>query len=293
MRKFLLHCVYIFLIVFAFNLALFFTGKKLYEYTQYSTNFHAYLLADSHGWYLSSLTEEYGAYNFSYPSDSYVDMRRKIRFLIDKGNISTIYLTADEHCLSPYREHRNNHNKSLFYASPGDFGNFYEYLRNKFIHQYAVITHAEIRDVVRRFISSKIKALLIPIPINDAKSWIELSDNKKMESAKGRIGEQFPSNSAPVSIAQRQALLDIINICKEYNIEIIGVKFPLTLEYLNLPGDKDYGVEAIFNENNIRILDYQTVFMHNPEYFRDQDHVNERGARELVKLIGNTMKKVY
>jgi hypothetical protein len=110
-----------------------------------------------------------------------------------------------------------------------------------------------------------------------------MDNNNRVKIAQERVMGQFPSNECSSSL--KQMLLKIINICEENNITLIGIKFPLSFEYLSVLGDKTYGVKDILESSGINILDYNNVFIHHNEYFRDSDHLNEKGAQELIKLL--------
>jgi hypothetical protein len=115
------------------------------------------MLADSHGVPLSNMLEQYGIYNFSFGSDSYFDMYRKIKFLSGKTNVRRIFISADEHTLSPYREKTNNMDRSLIYASKKEFKSNYMYIKEKFIKKYIVFFQPKIGDVIQSYMFSKLK----------------------------------------------------------------------------------------------------------------------------------------
>jgi hypothetical protein len=283
MRKFLYQIIGVLAVLLVFNFALFFVSKKLYynDYTNFSLDYSSYLLADSHGHALSNMTEEYGIYNFSYSSDSYLDMYRKFIFLLNNTKVDTIYILADEHSLSPYRETGNNSDRSSFYTSK-EYDNSYEYFKAEFIKKYIILLQPKIRDVAHSYVSSKIKKIL-KFNSEALEDWANMDNNKRIKIAQVRVKEQFPL-SDECSADLKQTLLQIINICKENNITLIGIKFPLSLEYLNALGDKTYGVKDVLESAGINILDYHNIFIHHNEYFQDSDHLNEKGAQALVKL---------
>jgi hypothetical protein len=290
MKQFLFKVIFILSIVLVFNLALFFLSQKLYfnEYTQFSLDYDSYLLADSHGVAaLSNLAEQYGIYNFSHGSDTYLDMYRKLTFLIDRKQIDTIYIVADEHALSPYRETTNNLDRSLYYSNPSEFDNYYEYFKANYIKKYLVIFQPKIGDFIQSFIYAKIKNKIVN-GINKTETWAEMSIDNRMKMAEIRVLEQFPSNDR--SIRLEQTLLEIISTCKQNNITLIGIKFPLPLEYITTLGNRTYNIGNIFKSNNITILDYTRAFIYNNEYFNDADHLNELGRHEFIKLLLEDIK---
>ena len=84
MKKFILNIILFGLCLLLVNKTLFSIQKQFYlePYGKFELKYQTYLLADSHGEPLKNFTEEYGIFNFSMGSDSYLDMLRKIKFLI-------------------------------------------------------------------------------------------------------------------------------------------------------------------------------------------------------------------
>jgi hypothetical protein len=267
------------------------------KYAGYSTDFESYLFADSHGDALKKLLEPYGIYNFSYASDSYNDMYRKIKFIAGKTSVKTVYISADEHMLSPYRETTNNKTGSLFYASWDEFGNRYDYIKERYVKRYAVLFQPRIRDLTRARLYSGAMKIFRRIVSGDVTagvtaaaglSWAERSANERIQMAQSRAAEQFPSRAPSDKL--EQTLAQIITFCRQNNIELIGIKFPLADEFRAVTAGREYGVKKLFSANGITILDFETAFSGKPEYFQDQDHLNEQGAEEFVKLF---VKKFY
>ncbi|MDR3171872.1 MAG: hypothetical protein LBU17_09640 [Treponema sp.] len=285
MKKFLSHALYFLIVLLLINGILFFVSQKLYsdKYTQFSLAYPSYLLADSHGEPLSNGTEKYGIYNFSYSSDSYIDMYRKITFLLNKTKIDTLYIVADEHALSPYREKTNNLDRSLFYCTQYEFDNYYEYVKERYIKQYLVIFQPKVRDLVRSYLYAKVINIILPKQ-HQPKDWAEMAFEDRIKNTEERVLGQFPSQENSATL--EATLLKIIHTCEEHDIKLIGIKFPLSSEYLTVLADKTYNVAHILKSNGIAILDYNSVFRYNNEYFQDTDHLNKQGGLELVKLLG-------
>jgi hypothetical protein len=152
----------------------------------------------------------------------------------------------------------------------------------EFIKKYVIILQPKIRDVVQSFVYARIMNIL-RFNQDTTENWAEMDNNNRVKIAQERVMGQFPSSECSSDL--KQTLLKIINICEENNITLIGIKFPLSSEYLSVLGDKTYGVKDILESSGINILDYNNVFIHYNEYFRDSDHLNEKGAQELIKLL--------
>ena len=127
MRKFIIKTIYFSFILIIINVILNHYGNNIYlnNYKNYSSKFNSFLLADSHGLPLKNYTEKNGVYNFSAGSDSYFDMKRKINFLLTQTKVDTIYITVDDHTLSPYREKTNNLDRSIYFSTINDYSNVF------------------------------------------------------------------------------------------------------------------------------------------------------------------------
>lgn len=289
MRKFLYHIIFFTLILVISNLLLIDLGNHLYykNYDKHKLNYNSYLFADSHGTPLGAYTQKYNVYNFSAGSDSYIDIKRKIFFLIENTKLDTIYLSADEQMLSPYREALNNNDKSSYYATKIDFETPYEYYKSE-IARNIIFFQPKMGTVIRKFIGTKLERLFDENVQNvsglaNEDSWSEIASKIKNDRIKNRTDTQF--NYAERSFVLEQALREIIDICKRHNIVIIGVKFPLTQEYYNITKDKVFGVATIFKEENLRIEDYQSDFTLESTLFYNEDHLTSMGGEKFADIL--------
>jgi len=164
------------------------------DYYKHSDEFSSYLLADSHGWYLGDKTESIGVTNFSYYSDSYLDTERKLNYLVENEEIDTIYISADDHTLSPYRDFSNNGYKSIKYEyTQGDY-NLSDFAEYKLQH-YIVLFDPNIRAIISHFFNEQSQRLL---GFEDKEEevedlpWERLSEEDRVSLSEERLSEQFP-----------------------------------------------------------------------------------------------------
>ena len=250
------------------------------------------MFSDSHGAPLGKQTELHGIYNFSMGSDSYIDIKRKIYFLIEQTTLDTIYLSADEHMLSPYREKYNNFDKSLFYTTRKDFATQLAYYKSE-ISQKIIYFQPKTGKVLRKyFLINLYKQFLTNNDQDDIKdlNWVKQTIEIKETRIKKRINTQF--NFEENSKTLKQILLDIINICKTNDVVIIGVKFPVTKEYYSMTKDKDFGVETIFRDCNIRVLDFQSNFKDKEDLFYNEDHLTPEGGKSFADVLFKELRGI-
>lgn len=288
MNKFLKNISLLVILLITLNTLLYLVSKKVYikNYQECSLNFKSYLLSDSHGESLGNFTEKYNVFNFSAASDSYLDLSRKINYLIKNTSVDTIYLAVDDHTLSPYREVSNNMDRSDFYCTRSDYKNYFEYLKSKYLKRYIVFFQPKALIVIKSFLTSEIKALIRSTKKNhfenDEDEWASLTDAERINNSKSRFENQF--NAEQTSKILSNSLLEIITLCKKNNITLIGMKMPLTNEYLNILQNKSYGADELFRANGLIVLDFKKTFQDQDRYFKNQDHLNKLGSYNFVEL---------
>jgi hypothetical protein len=77
----------------------------------------------------------------------------------------------------------------------------------------------------------------------------------------------------------------MISLCEQEDITLIGVKFPLTREFYEELGDRSYGADSIFMAHHLTVYDYKSIFLDSISYFRDQDHLNNKGSELFTALF--------
>ena len=289
MKKFIKHSLLFLLILLGINTIIYFAGRSLYfgDYSNVSTSFRSYLLADSHGLPLKNLTEKYGVYNFSAGSDSYFDMYRKVVYLIKNTAVDTIYITADDHTLGEYRENNNNSDRSVIFSVPDQFDSYYDYVKDRYIKYYIALFQPKLRYIIRSYLVSKLKAALQSgkqrSSNNKQSTWQAMDSNERMKFSQRRALTQFPDDKNSVNLEKN--LTAIIKLCRQNNIVLIGVKFPLTSEYVKVTANKSYWADRVLTLSGYQVLDFSKFYSDNSDYFVDQDHLNETGGRNFVNLL--------
>ena len=255
------------------------------DYYKHSKEYNSYLLADSHGWYLGDRTETIGIANFSYYSDSYFDTERKLKYLIGRGKVDTVYISADDHSLSPYREFSNNGYKSIKYEfTQGDYEFTDLVLYN--LQYYVVIFDPNIRAIISHFFNEQSENLLnFDNENTDVEDlpWVKLSEEDRVDLSEERLAEQFPPGKSSEKL--KESLLNIIKICNKNNITLIGIKFPISDEYSSLIKNTSFGPESILTTNGIKIIDFKNAFHSSDKLFENPDHINGLGAQKLIDSL--------
>ena len=250
------------------------------SYDEVDLKYNTYLFSDSRGNPFKSL-KEYDVYNFSASSESYLDIERKLNYLLANNvQIHTAYLNVDAHALSGYREDLNNNDKSLIYVTLDANGNFYNHFVDNIIPRHIV------------FLNKKYNAFLYwkyffkeDKPIVERKKWLDKSENEKIALSKSRFHRQY--NEFNGSKMLENSLSKILYLCNTNNIKLIGIKYPLVKEYqpliVNHPLEKK--MDSILVANKIEVLRFtrDTTFLESD--FENKDHLNSKGAKKLADLI--------
>ena len=233
MRHFLYNSTGFAFCLLLINIALFLAVYHLYfkPYEHVDLSYKTYLLSDSHGLPLGNnghvrppdstkhertrtadrelfqiKNKKSGFFNFSSGSDSYVDMLRKLRYLIAKTDVERIIITADEHQLSPYREYSNNQDRSLHFTTLNDFPSLFAFLKVHF-KRYIPLLNPKSRDIVKTYIESKFEEKRVPLP------WYKVPVKEKDRRSKRRYWSQFRFKKSSEHLADH--LREIIALCKK------------------------------------------------------------------------------
>ena len=249
-----------------------------------------FLFSDSHGAVISQhVLDRIGIYNFAYDSDSYADMLLKIRFLINSNvNIDTIYLTVDNHTLSPYRESSNNLNRSIFFSNLSYLPDSIpisqsEYLLSRYVKYYVPLTDTNNSRLFYDYMKSKVISASGKNTWEIIPEWMEIEASLRLEKIRSRIEEQFPvKNNSEVL---KNTLLEIIDIAIENKIKLVGIKFPLSGDLLSELDGMNYGADQIFRKNRISVFDFMHEFSSSEELFFDQDHLNNHGVIKFMEVL--------
>jgi hypothetical protein len=296
--KFIKQILWFLSLLLVINVCLFSLLKEANYYSNYEKidgNCSTYLLSDSHGAVFRNILIEVGICNFSFNADSYIDIERKLKYLINNSSVSQVILTADNHSLSKYRFIGSNTDRSSFYTEVGDYSNSFRYAREKYINKYIPMLNARSRSVTRLFLVSMVRREYASI-VNKSQnlsakqlSWHELSKKKQSILMDKRAKTQFPNNN--ISSELLSSLANIISLCRNNSIELIGLKFPLFEDYYSLINDKGFKVDSLLKSNGITVIDYSKLFFKNDNYFTDPDHLNEEGVKAMLGTLKANFEK--
>ena len=290
MKKFIIKVVCFAGILLIINAFLYGLGNHLYwkpYLKEIDPACHTFLLSDSHGEILGDLTEKHDIFNFSAGSESYSDMYRKVKFLIKNTSVKTIVISVDDHTLSSYRDKLNNGDRSVLYSDCGDFSSFSDFIKQKYIKHYIVLFNPTVRSIVRRYLLYEVIGLVKGRKGDTATNWGCLSDFERKRRSNVRALMQFPDGGES---EQNRAILEcIVEKCRENDVDLIGIKFPLSKDYVESISGKSFNADRVFLRHSLRVMDFMTIYTNNNSYFRNQDHLNDLGALHFAEVLGNSI----
>lgn len=283
MRKFLINILKFIVLLLIVNHIIYTIGQKLYfdEYEIVDTSFHSYLMSDSHGVMLEDLPEEYGVHNFSNNGDSYFDMEIKLDYLIKNSPIDTLYISIDTHALTSYRKQFNNLDRSIIYTDTSHYSSSVSYLWNRYIHTYLVILQPKLGKILMNALKKSAKNGFTDSN-NAPTKWHERSEKLRNQSIDKRITLQYPSSKIENEL--EGAFKRILQKCTDNNIAVYGIQFPTVPEYKEAIPLKSEVLEKLLKAQKGTLLKaHNEVFT--PQEFRDQDHLNKKGATKFNELL--------
>lgn len=250
------------------------------EYDEVDFSYNTYVFSDSRGNPFKSLAR-YNVYNFSASSESYLDIERKLSYLLANNvQLDTVYLNVDAHGLSGYREALNNNDKSLVYITLNTAGGYYNYLSTIFIPRYVVLVNKKYNAFLNwKYFFKKDKPKVV------TKKWANKTDAEKIERSRSRFHRQY--NEFPYSTHLENSLSKIIYLCEANNIKLIGIRYPLVKEYqpLIVKHPLEQKMDSILKASKIDVLKFtsDTTFLESD--FENQDHLNRQGGKKLANMI--------
>ncbi len=299
MKRFLFNCIVFSLLLIILNLMVF--GLLLFH-TYYEPEFHlrkklktyrpeVILLGDSHAGILNQ-DDLFPVINLGIGSDSYQDMYVKARYCLErKIPLKKVIIQCDPHCFTAYRTDMHNKGRTIVissyqaYKEVGFAENWFDY-QVQAIGTYLPIFRPSLSELTFR------KAIDILEGENQQligeSIWPLTSYDARALQSKARFQVQY---GAPIERELAASFLRTVELCRQHNIEVVGLRTPLDPTYNALiPADQEIGKYCeILDSAQIEVLDFSTFFQ-SSNFFWDQDHVNSRGSQIIGAEIREALR---
>lgn len=224
--------------------------------------------------------------NIAYGSDNFSDMYLKLYYILDKNiNLDTCLLEMDDHLFSSYRDRTNNYYRSFFFSDYNVFRRVYntgrfEYLVRKYILTFYPLINRNnskiFRDYIFPYLNEKMKK---------ESTWNDLTADERMVESERRAKQLFGNNM--ISKVQMNAFQKIVELCKENEIVLVGIKYPIDESFKSSENKIGFVAPTNLNTSVERIVDLESFFFNNLEYMANQDHINDKG----VSIVMDTLYK--
>ncbi len=221
---------------------------------------------------------------FCYPSDSYFDMYNKISYCIRRGiQIDRILLIADDHVVSDYRTRANNIETSILLSTFRTYKellnfNRAQYLYMRYVKRYVPMMEASNSLLLYNFLEARMRTREYHYV---EKQWAAYTPQEQEQSIQSRVKSQY----APAAKSLLACTDSILSMCRQHQIPVTGIVYPLSSRYRNRVDQMDYpSVSQRFLASGVPVLNFRSYFS-DDRYFFDQDHVNDAGAKILADSV--------
>ena len=182
----------------------------------------------------------------------------------------------------------------ISYTSANEFSKVYG--SSMHFYYYQIVKHIPLfypsnQKVINKYFLSDFNILESQPSVD---KWEELSTTSKEKKATHRFISFFGQQKPKIKIDNLNACNEIINLCKQKNIEIIGLKFPISTSLSHQYDQHNLGkmIDSVLSLYQINtIINFSVPPFNNDTNLSDQDHVNAKGAKLIIKkLISNHPK---
>jgi len=267
-------------------------------------SFSYLILGDSHAGRLREDIFPAGtAINFVDGSDNYFGMLAKLQYAIQNSTFEFLLLEADMHMFSAYRNNRNNLLKISQFTSFQSLKEIYgltfsEFLNLKIGIRFPVFFSGNSAAFRTAFIKEMTTLKFKPRGIKKQKRpdsiWATQLSSDRNSQAAIRASDQFQT---PYIKDLALAFRVIIQLCRENNIKIIALRYPLADEYISEMSNYDLSeVKTEFKKASFyQLWDFSSAYSGLPEYFKNADHLGHIGSihfsTEIVSKLGMNPQK--
>lgn len=249
-----------------------------------------FVFADSHGENLIGGRTDFC--NLSFPNDSYIEIYKKVKYILKKGKPKMILISVDDHMLNSCRASYFNKERVTKYCFKEDYDNFYEYVEKRLIRYNISYFNPRHLDLLKWYIKNRNYDFFNGDTLKLIQTWDKVSETKKLSKMQNRFKEYYSSKS---QIAE-DYLIKIIKLCESHSVLLAGVKFPHTKQYQdNYLKKWDSDMLEILEMHDVPTINGIDFNSSNHKLFLDQEHLNIIGGTlfysELQKVAVHFLKR--
>ena len=277
--------------------------RKEIAYQNYISNHSEVKYAffgDSHPFHAINPKFIPGAFNFGSGTQNYVKTYYLLDRVVNKDNIKVdnVVLQIDLHTFSSWLvEEPFLFNELELYSKFVPLEDIREIRKNSSIASLWIESNLPVIGKGKEF-----GIIFSPLNLSEMyEGWIknpkdfsQINETIRKERAYEDYKVHFQAKER-IDNLSLEYFLKTLKLAKENNINVILIEYPMSKEYKDMAeeynlSDMDYypkifnATESILGQNYY-LLEYQDLFLENPEYLGDTYHVNYKGAEILSKKI--------
>lgn len=256
------------------------TVEELFERPEVSV----ILMGDSHVAEIPDQALGQGTHNLAAGGDGYREGYAKLRYLVARPNkVATLLLTADYHMFGAGRVQSAN---------------------RSFVERYLLATASPV-GYEKGWLSSAFN--LVPLFNDDFVQYLKKNTRERLHRVRHPApGPAVVWSDLPEAVRQQRALEtgrsdhagvgefeeplywfeQILKLAQRHGIDVIPVRYPTSAGYLSqVPAAGKRTIDAALARMGAPAVIDLGHALQEPEYFADEDHVNERGAAAVLCLL--------
>ena len=285
------------------------------RFTKQDVQPHVLLLGDSHAALdIRSKFLDEGYYNFSSPGEGWREMILRMHAAVKlKKPITHVVIPLDDHAFAPYRANDLFFTNFLHFSDSEDIKevfkpSFATFFKTRVSSALPLVSPSN-RSLLRKVIGEDVyafmtkttneKAVILDawggmVP-TDELVWSEFRESRRKEEIASRAAKHFRE---PLVNKELMSLFEgFLAYCKQHNIMVIGVHYPVTTDYQNAGVSTNARELEELHEQyrNLPLaahFDYYHAFDHQQNYFRDPDHLNTAGAIVFSQMLMNDLREI-
>jgi len=280
--------------LYAYTTSPYFEKQRTYHdqiESYFDKNAKILIVGDSHPGVLKNSMLNDVTHNIASGGDGFKESYLKLRYILSQSQaVEIVFLTSDAQMFSTRRSQSSNaaflHKYSLLLNEM----DVYQHDHLSVLVQMVPLFNDSYIDYINKdlqnIISGDKKKVILDQSLRGneslwSTSYTPLQRVKKaIETGKKDHAGVMEDKALPKYYRK------IIILCKEYNIRIIGVRYPAMKEYFEqLSSQKNLHLEAFLKSLPFeKILDYRN-FSQNPKLYNNEDHLNKDGALQLLRQM--------
>lgn len=251
-----------------------------------------------------------GYYNWSYPGDTLRHMYLRASYALKtKPSIRYIVVGLEDLTLSAPRARLREAFNQMLFSDLVDLTEAYPpsarfLLRSAVLHHVPLINATYRRQLGEALANDAGRLLTGRQPEERLRlycgtprfaqdySWRELDEATRHAETRETVDNLLGAeNDVP---EMRELLVRFLQLAADHDVEIIGVRSPLSAPYRDAAKKYDAeSVKSFYRSMPVSALfDYEETYADRIDYFRDEDHLNSRGATVYTRRLVTDLQRI-